>query len=232
MSLSNRLQTIANFIPQNTIVADIGTDHGYIALFLIENKICKKVIATDISKNSLDKIVANVKQTKYEKDIDMRVGDGLGPIKAFEVDTVVIAGMGGLLIKDILDKDKTKRDSITNFILQPNIAGRELREYLYQNNFQIMDEKLVKEDGKFYEVIWAQKGKDWVEDEIYYEIGEKLLKNKDPLLKEFTNNKIQMNQGILKELKGKESQRIIDRQAELEKNTKDLKVVLKEIESN
>ncbi|NLJ99278.1 MAG: SAM-dependent methyltransferase [Tissierellia bacterium] len=232
MRLSDRLQTIANFIPKNTIVGDIGTDHGYIPIYLIENKISKKVIATDISKNSLDKIINSVKGTKYEKDIDMRLGDGLDPIKPFEVDTVVIAGMGGLLIRDILDKDKDKRDSITNFILQPNIATEELRKYLYENNFEIVDEKLVKEDGKFYEVIWAKKGKAYVDQDIYYEIGEKLLANRDPLLEEFLNNRIQMNEEILKELEGKETQRTMDRYRELTENIKELKVVLKKIESN
>ncbi len=232
MRLSDRLQTIANFIPKNTIVGDIGTDHGYIPIYLIENKISKKVIATDISKNSLDKIINCVKGTKYEKDIDMRLGDGLDPIKPFEVDTVVIAGMGGLLIRDILDKDKDKRDSITNFILQPNIATEELRKYLYENNFEIVDEKLVKEDGKFYEVIWAKKGKAYVDRDIYYEIGEKLLANRDPLLEEFLSNRIQMNEEILKELEGKETQRTMDRYRELTENIKELKVVLKKIESN
>lgn len=232
MRLSDRLQTIANFIPKNTIVGDIGTDHGYIPIYLIENEISKKVIATDISKNSLDKIINCVKGTKYEKDIDMRLGDGLDPIKPFEVDTVVIAGMGGLLIRDILDKDKDKRDSITNFILQPNIATEELRKYLYENNFEIVDEKLVKEDGKFYEVIWAKKGKAYVDQDIYYEIGEKLLANRDPLLEEFLNNRIQMNEEILKELEGKETQRTMDRYRELTENIKELKVVLKKIESN
>ena len=232
MRLSDRLQTIANFIPKNTIVGDIGTDHGYIPIYLIENEISKKVIATDISKNSLDKIINSVKGTKYEKDIDMRLGDGLDPIKPFEVDTVVIAGMGGLLIRDILDKDKDKRDSITNFILQPNIATEELRKYLYENNFEIVDEKLVKEDGKFYEVIWAKKGKAYVDQDIYYEIGEKLLANRDPLLEEFLNNRIQMNEEILKELEGKETQRTMDRYRELTENIKELKVVLKKIESN
>ena len=232
MRLSDRLQTIANFIPKNTIVGDIGTDHGYIPIYLIENEISKKVIATDISKNSLDKIINSVKGTKYEKDIDMRLGDGLDPIKPFEVDTVVIAGMGGLLIRDILDKDKDKRDSITNFILQPNIATEELRKYLYENNFEIVDEKLVKEDGKFYEVIWAKKGKAYVDQDIYYEIGEKLLANRDPLLEEFLNNRIQMNEEILKELEGKETQRTMDRYRELTENIRELKVVLKKIESN
>jgi len=232
MRLTDRLQAIANFIPKNTIVADIGTDHGYIPIYLIEKGISKRVIATDISRNSLNKIVEYMGEGRYDGKIDTRVGDGLEPIKPFEVDTVVIAGMGGLLIRDILDGDEYKRDSITNFILQPNVAARELRMYLYENNFKIVDEALVKEEDRFYEVIWAKKGKDYVERDIYYEIGKKLLSNRDPLLKEFICNKIDIKKGILKELEGKDTPKVMDRHGELIENIDELRMVLDEVESD
>ena len=232
MRLSDRLQAIANFVPQSTIVGDIGTDHGYIPIYLIERKISKKVIATDISRNSLDKIIQYAKSIKYEKDIDIRLGDGLETIKPFEIDTVIIAGMGGLLIRDILDKEKEKRDSITYFILQPNIATKELREYLYKNNFEIIDEKLIKEDKKFYEIIYAKKGKSYVVEDIYFEIGEKLVFNKDPLLKEFINDKIKRIEGILEELKDKRTEKSMERYRELTEKIRKLKVVLKQVEGN
>src|SRR5699024_2997163 len=132
MRLSNRLKTIGKLVPQNSIVADIGTDHGYIPAYLIKNKISKKVIGTDISKESLDKIIQYVKNLNYENYIDSRLGNGLEVIKPYEVDTVIIAGMGGVLISDILDKDKEVTDSISNFILQPMIGAEELRKYLIE----------------------------------------------------------------------------------------------------
>ena len=135
MKLSERLMTIISLIPQNSIVADIGTDHGYIPAYLIENKISKKVIGTDISKGSLEKIIEYVRGLGYEEKIDSRLGDGLEVVKPYEIDTVIIAGMGGLLIRDILEKDKDVRESIVNFILQPMVAAKELREYLIENNF-------------------------------------------------------------------------------------------------
>ena len=232
MRLSDRLQAIADLIPKNTIVADIGTDHGYIPIYLIEKGISKRVIATDISGNSLNKIVESIEGTRYRRDIDARIGDGLEPIKPFEVDTVVIAGMGGLLIRDILDGDKYKRDSIVNFILQPNVAAKELRMYLYENNFRIVDEVLVKEDNRFYEVILAERGKAYVEGDIYYEVGERLLSNADPLLKEFIYNRIDIKEGILRKLERKETQRSIDRRRELIENIDELRMVLDEIEGN
>lgn len=232
MNLSNRLQKMADFVSENSIVGDIGCDHGYIPIYLIENNISKKVIAVDISENSLEKTIEFVKTNNYEKDIDIRLGDGLDKILPFEIDTVVIGGMGGLLIRDILDKDRKKTNTITHFILQPNIAVNELRKYLYENNFEIIDEALVKEENKFYEIIYAKKGKAYIEKEIYYEIGQKLIENQDSLLNEFIEFKIKIIKEILEELKNIETEKALNRKKELERELLQLKEVLKEIEGN
>ncbi len=231
MMLSDRLKTIADFVPLNSIVGDIGTDHGYLPVYLIEKGISKKVIASDISKNSLEKIIQLVKLKGLEDKIDIRLGDGLEVFKPFEVDTLVIAGMGGLLIRDILDKNKKIADSIVNFILQPNMASKELREYLYENSFEIVDEKLVKEAGKFYEIIFAKRGKDYVEDDIYLEFGKRLFLNKDPLLKEYIQHKIAMVESIIGELIATDSQKSRERYFELKEKIRSYKEVLSKIES-
>jgi len=231
MMLSDRLKTIADFVPLNSIVGDIGTDHGYLPVYLIEKGISKKVIASDISKNSLEKIIQLVKLKGLEDKIDIRLGDGLEVFKPFEVDTLVIAGMGGLLIRDILDENKKIADSIVNFILQPNMASKELREYLYENSFEIVDEKLVKEAGKFYEIIFAKRGKDYVEDDIYLEFGKRLFLNKDPLLKEYIQHKIAMVESIIGELIATDSQKSRERYFELKKKIRRYKEVLSRIES-
>ncbi|MCF6461060.1 tRNA (adenine(22)-N(1))-methyltransferase [Clostridium sp. Cult3] len=231
MKLSDRLQKIADFVPRNTIVGDIGTDHGYIPIYLRENGISKIVIATDISQSSLNKIIESVNEVDHIDHIDIRLGDGLEPIKPFEIDTVVMAGMGGLLICDILDKDKEKRDSITHFILQPNVASKELRKYLYDNNFEIIDEVLAKEEDRFYEIIYAKKGKAYVTEDIYYEIGEKLIINRDPLLEEFIKNRIGTIEQILRELEGKNTDKAQERYQQLSKKIIELEEVLEQIES-
>lgn len=200
-------------------------------MYLIEKGISKKVIASDISKNSLEKIIQLVKLKGLEDKIDIRLGDGLEVFKPFEVDTLVIAGMGGLLIRDILDENKKIADSIVNFILQPNMASKELREYLYENSFEIVDEKLVKEAGKFYEIIFAKRGKDYVEDDIYLEFGKRLFLNKDPLLKEYIQHKIAMVESIIGELIATDSQKSRERYFELKKKIRRYKEVLSRIES-
>lgn len=231
MRLSERLKAIANFVPSNSIVADIGTDHGYIPVYLIENKISKKVIGTDISKGSLDKIIEYVKQMGFEDKIDTRLGDGLEVIKPYEIDTVIIAGMGGLLIRDILEKHKEVSNSIVNFILQPMVATKELREYLIENNFKIIKEDLVKEEKKYYEIIYAKSSKSFVEKEIYYEISPLLIKDKHPLLKEFIEDKIRATEKIVNDLEGIESEKTKERYDELTKLIEEYKEVLEEIES-
>lgn len=229
MKLSNRLQKIADFVPQNSIVGDIGTDHGYIPGYLIENNISKRVIGTDISKGSLDKIIQFVNKEGFQDKIFPRLGNGLEVIKPFEIDTVIIAGMGGLLIKEILENKKVSK-TITNFILQPMIASKELREYLIENNFVILKEDLVKEDNKFYEIIFAKEGKSHVVREIDYEISPLLVKEKHPLLKKFIEFKINGAESILYDLEGIDSEKSLIRYNELSNRIKEYKEVLKSIE--
>lgn len=231
MKLSNRLMEIINLIPHNSIVGDVGTDHGYIPAYLIENNISKYVIATDISKGSLQKAVDYAKELNLEEKIETRLGNGLEVYKPFEVDTLIIAGMGGLLIRDILNNNLEITNSITNFIFQPMIAGEELREYLLNNNFKIVKESLAREDNKFYEIIYAKRGLQHIGDDIYYEIGISLIEDKHPLLEEFLKFKINAAFNILKGLDGVTTEKAVERSRELLCKIEKYKEVLEQIES-
>ena len=229
--LSDRLMKIANFVRKGTSVLDVGTDHGYIPIYLVENDISKDVIASDISSDSLNKTVEIVKKKSLEKFIDSRVGDGLQVIEPFEVKGVIMAGMGGVLIEKILKKDKRITDSIDYFIFQPMIAAKELRKYLIENNFTIVDEELSRDGDKFYEIILAEKGKQSLKEDIYYEISEKLIEKNHPLLKEFIKNKIKLASFVIDELKDKKSDRSLRRYKELEGQIKEYMEVLNQIEA-
>ncbi len=225
--ISNRLKSIIKLVPKNSIVADVGTDHGYVPAYLIDEGISKKVIATDISQGSLNKIIGYVKERKLEEYIDTRLGNGLEVLKPYEADTVIIAGMGGLLIRDILEDSKEITDSINTFILQAMIGSKELREYLFNNNFEIIDENLIKEDGKYYEIIKAKHGKDCVEKEIYYEIPKKLIEEKHPLLQEYIESKLEYSKNILDEIIDKDGEKVKERIEELKRDINNYKEVLK-----
>lgn len=229
MKLSKRLQTIVDFVPAGGVVGDIGTDHGYIPVYLIDSKKSKKVIGTDISKGSLDKIIQYVKLLNFENQIDTRLGNGLEVIGPNEIDTVIISGMGGLLIRDILSKDLEITNTITHFILQPNIAAKELREYLIHNNFKIVDEELVFEENKYYEIIYATKGESKIDYDIDYVISPILILKNHPILRDYINFKIKSTMGIQNDLIGKESEKSQLRYLELSKLICDYEEVLKNL---
>ena len=147
MKLSDRLQLIADEIHCGETMADIGTDHGFLPLYLLEVKKCPKVIMADISRGSLAKAEENCKLAKAKGDYEFRLGNGIDVLEDGEVDVVVIAGMGGNLIADILEWNLKKSRSIKRYILQPRRHVGKLRHWLYCNGFQIVKESLV-EEGK------------------------------------------------------------------------------------
>jgi len=205
MRLSPRLQAIADYVPKGAVVADIGTDHGYIPVYLVDNKISNKIIATDINKGPLENARVYIEKKGYSKFIETRLGDGLKCLKPNEVDTIIIAGMGGLLIRDILENSKHITETIENFIFQPMVASEDLRRYLYNNGYTIKDEKLAKEGNKIYEVIFVKHGNDSVDRDVFYEIGKKLVENNDKYLREFLGNKIKKIENVLNTLRNNSS---------------------------
>lgn len=226
MNLSPRLKRIADFAPNNSIVADVGTDHGYVPKYLIDKGISKLVIATDISKGSLQKTVDYIREENLEEEITTRLGDGLEPILPFEVDTLIIAGMGGLLIAEIMSKSMKIARSINTLILQPMVGSPELRKYLLQNQFRIIDEDLVREGDKFYEIIVAKSGLQKFGKELDYEISPVMLKKNSPVLKEFVEMKIRMNENVIEKLRNSTGEKSMSRLLELEKIVEDYREVL------
>lgn len=228
MKLDKRLRKLAELVPLNSIVADIGTDHGYVPKFLIDNEISKLVIASDISESSLAKTAAYVEEENLSDSIIPRIGSGLEPIKPFEVDTVIIAGMGGVLISEILRDSRRKAETYLRFILQPMVGSNELRRYLIEDGFKIVDEDLVREDGRYYEVIVAENGLQTCPEDIYLEISPILIKKDHPLWKEFAKWKLSTLEAIAAELVGQPSERSLKRLEELKTKISDFREVLQD----
>lgn len=201
MKLTPRLQAAAGKIKIGSLFADIGTDHAYIPIYAVKNDISKRAIATDVRKGPLIKAERNIRLYGLLDRISLRQGSGLMPLSEHEVDCAIMAGMGGYLICDMLASGKKQADTIKYFIFQPIQAPEVLREYLYKNNYFIYDEQLAKENNKIYEIIVAEHGSERVEDAIYYEVGKKLIENKDPLLEAFINIKIDELLKVMQKIK-------------------------------
>ncbi len=178
MKLTPRLKTIADLVPKGTIVGDVGSDHGYVPIYLVENNICERAIASDINEGPTENARQAVSEADLTEKIDVRHGGGLLPYEVGEIETVIIAGMGGLLIRDILLERPEMTESIKTFVLQPMVAQDELRMWLSQNGFKIVDEKLSQEAHRMYEILVVEHGQMTIEDPLSYEIGIKLLKRK------------------------------------------------------
>ena len=210
MKLTDRLLKIASLVTEGKKVADIGTDHGYIPVYLLNQGKVPYAILADVNKGPLENARGEVRHNKLLDKVDLRLGSGIEVLVKGEVDEVIIAGMGGILISELLEAKLEVAHSVDKLILQPMQAQNELRKYLLNNGFEILDEVLVKEDFRIYEIIIAKyTGKNTlVTDEIYYEVGTKLIENKDPLLNEFIDKKIYMYNSIIKKIEGKSSEGI------------------------
>lgn len=226
MELSYRLNKIAQKVTQNGIIADIGTDHAYIPIFLYKNNRIKSGIACDISKGSLQKAKDNIKKYNLQDKIQTRLGNGLEKISLQDnVDTVIIAGMGGMLMIDILEKGKYILENVKELILQPQKDIDKVREYLHKNNFKIIDDEMLKDDGKYYTIIKSIKGE---EDILYkkeeYVFGRFEINNKCQILKEYMEEQLYKMEIVLKNIK---ETNIQNRILEIEDNIKTYKEVLK-----
>lgn len=157
--LSKRLQAVYQMVDANTRVADIGSDHAYLPVELIETKVVAYAIAGEVAKGPMSRSKDDVEKFGLSDKIDVRLGNGLAVInEADQINTVVIAGMGGILIQDILSRATTEQLShVENLILQPNIGEPLVRHWLVENNFEIVDEDIVQEDHHVYEIIKAKK---------------------------------------------------------------------------
>lgn len=205
MKLTDRLLKIASVVTEGKRVADIGTDHGYIPVYLLNKGKVPFAILADVNKGPLENARGEVRHNKLLDKVDLRLGSGIEVLDKDEVDEVIIAGMGGILISELLEAKLEVAHSVDKLILQPMQAQSELRKYLLNNGYEILDEILVREDFRIYEIIIAKYtgNNTFVEDEVYYEVGKKLIEKRDPLLNEFIDKKIYMYNSILKKIEGK-----------------------------
>ena len=186
-----RLNAISDFIYPYRRIADIGSDHGYLIKIAFDNHLIDYAYAIDNKKGPINSCKNNLKEYK---NVSYFLSDGLDDVDE-SIDCVIIAGMGGMLIISILEKNKDKLKNIKRLILQANRDEYLLRKYLVENGFYIQDEKIIKEDNKYYEIDCFEKGyEEYDFNDLYF--GKILMKNKDDVFIEKWNNKYQKYKNI------------------------------------
>lgn len=199
MELSKRLNWILEKVDKCETIIDVGTDHGYIPIKLIKDNIASRVIASDINKEPLEKARINASLDGVIEKVDLRLGGGLKTLKSKEVQGIIIAGMGGNLIRDILEADLDKVKDVDYLVLQPAQNPEVLREYLYTHEYEIIDEDICLDEGKYYELFKVKYKKNNITklEDVFYEISPVMLKKRTETLKSYIEDKVEKNNKIL-----------------------------------
>ncbi|MBM7549564.1 tRNA (adenine(22)-N(1))-methyltransferase [Peptoniphilus gorbachii] len=212
INLSSRLKKIAELVDFGATVIDVGTDHGYVPNFLCEKKISRDIIATDISKNSLEKSIELTKKTGNEKFIRNILANGI--VKENR-DNIIIAGLGGIQIAEIILNSIEISRSAKKLILQPMQKTNILRRELNNMGFEIIDEEIIFEDDRYFEIIIAKfNGKRKSLDELDFYFSKSLINKKDKVyLAYLSERKVELEK-ILNKI-NKDNKRSIKRRDEL-----------------
>lgn len=185
--LSKRLLIVASMVEKDSVVADIGTDHAYIPIYLVEQGICKKAIAMDVNPGPLERAKEHILSAGLSEHISTRLSDGLAKLSEEEADTYVIAGMGGPLMASILKQRLDLLQKGKTLILQPQSEIGEVREFLFQNDYEIIKEEMFYDMEKIYVAMKAVKSKDTMfpYTKAQYIFGKLLLEQLNPVLFEY-----------------------------------------------
>lgn len=240
MELSKRLQAVASLVEEGDTIADIGTDHAYIPIQLIQRGTISFAIAMDIHKGPLERAAEHVRMAELEKKIELRLSDGFEKLSPHEVDCAVLAGMGGGLVIKILKEHMEVTRSLKTCILQPQSEIAKVRAFLIKEGFLIIEEEMVCEDGKYYpmmKVVTPETdsigsetqqrsgekqrksseipGAAPIWDEVQLRFGKLLLEKKHPVLRQLLQRDLKLTEEILKNLPSEGGERIENRKTQL-----------------
>ena len=236
VKISDRLKTAASLIREGAVLADVGTDHGYVPIYLLEQKKIKSAIAMDINKGPLERAREHIHLYGMDAYIQTRLSDGVAALEKGEADSILIAGMGGGLVMHILEEGKDICQAAGELILQPQSELCSVRDYLAKNGYMIDAERMVFEDGKYYPMmrVHYQTGKNKNTDitekdaalknagncESRYKVeclyGRHLLMEKNPILHQYLQKEHKVFETILDNLlKQPESEKITARIGEV-----------------
>lgn len=209
LQLSERLQAVVELVTKGKSVADVGCDHAYISIYMIEQGIAEHVIAMDVNRGPLQRAQENIQKYGMQDKIETRLSNGIMELKSKEVHTVLIAGMGGPLMQQILLGNPSVLTDVEELILQPQSEIADVRRFLEQISFQIEKENMVLEDGKYYMMMRARRSSQVVpmDKEIQYRYGKYLIEHKNPVLYQYLQKECRQLEEIQNKLKHQDSEK-------------------------
>ncbi|MDF2474062.1 MAG: hypothetical protein K0R21_1844 [Anaerocolumna sp.] len=218
MELSKRLQAVADSVTPGNRVADVGCDHAYISIYLIEHGISPLVVAMDVNKGPLERAKENIERKGFSSKIQVRLSDGLKKLQPGEVDTILIAGMGGALVTRILEEGAAAVKRCRELVLQPQSELPLVRKYLHTIGFQIRTELMLEEDGKYYDIIKAVPSfiNETYEREVFYQYGKLPLEGQDAVAKDFLLREKRLKSQVMEELSRNSTENTRKRLAQVE----------------
>ena len=228
IKLSQRLQAIADLVPEGAKVADIGTDHGFLPCYLAQSGKAELVIACDVNAQPLALAQKNITDYNVGDKVSTRLGNGLAVLKPGEVDTVTIAGMGGALMIDILDASPMVVDRLKRIVLQPNVGAEAVRIWAEKNRWQIVAEDLIRENDIFSVIIVLEQGRsDRFMSAVELYLGPKLLAEHHPMLGLYISEEWEKTQHILEQLAKSDSKESRKKEKQLRQKWEDINGVIK-----
>lgn len=198
--LSKRLKAVADMVTKGNIVADIGTDHGYVPIYLVKNNISERAYAMDINEGPLKMAAKNIRLEGLSEKITTVLSDGMEQMKDNMAESVIIAGMGGDLIVDILSRGSLVK-GIKELILSPHKRVDLVRKFLVGNCWEIIQENMVVDGGKYYTIIKAVKGQNTEYTDVELLYGKYLLETKNQILKQYLQKENEKFSKILNTMK-------------------------------
>ncbi|MBR1931932.1 MAG: SAM-dependent methyltransferase [Lachnospiraceae bacterium] len=235
--LSRRLQALVDMVTPGNRVVDVGCDHGFVAIQLVQQGSSPTVIAMDVRKGPLSRAQEHIKEWQLQDYIETRLSDGLAAYHAGEAETMVCAGMGGPLMMRILQEGARKVATMQELILQPQSELPDFRRFLREEGYRILEENILWEEEKYYflfrvapgalqdDSVFNAQGSD-DDRKLYDKYGQLLLQRRDPILRQYLQKSLKTTEQIIGGLSENQTKRGQERLMELVQEKEDLQRAL------
>lgn len=231
--LSRRLKALTEMVSAGKSVVDVGCDHGFVSIYLVQNGISPKVLAMDVRKGPLSRAQEHIVEYGVEEQIQTRLSDGLCAYRTGEAESLVCAGMGGRLMMKILTDSREKVRMLDELILQPQSELPAFRRFLKEEGYLVLDENILCEEGKYYFLFKVTFKEDSLEEEccgeeaeLYEKYGRLLLQRRHPVLREYLEFMLETQTQIARNLQEGQGEKAMGRLEEVRQEMKSLEKAL------